>query len=170
MSGSYNNSTRMRIADINGGLRVKTGVLLNTVYAIQAQVNMFNVYGRVQILNLYGEIIVVMSATATTLKFNATWTTPTVAAANITAASGSMTGQKQGVRVYCVGGAVATAAVITASQGISDINVTPIIIGMKSGVGTIGQLTAGANGTSGSIQYFVHYIPMSEGAYISSIL
>ncbi len=165
----YNLSTRERIGDINRGLKVHTTVLANTTYMIQTQQEMFNVFGRIKVLSLYGEIIVAMSATATTLKFNCTWTTPTIAAANLTAASGSLTGQLRGVRVYCVGGAVATAAVFTPGAGISDIEVAPVMIGLESGVGSIGILTAGANATSGTTRFQIEYVPQSDGAYVTAV-
>jgi hypothetical protein len=167
---NYNPSTIARIGEIHSGLKVQTAVLAATSYLIQAQVELFNVIGRIKIIDLYGEVYVAISNTATTLKFNATWTTPTIAVADLTAASGSMAQKARGVRVYSVGGAVATAAVLTSGPGISDINVTPQIVGMEGGVGTIGQVTAGANATSGSMQFFLHYVPMSDGAYASAIL
>lgn len=167
---NFNQSTQEMIGYLEAGMRVETAVLANTSYLIQAQVELFNVFGTVKILALYGEIITAMSATATTLKFNATFTTPSIAAADLCGASASLSGAARGLRVMSVGGAVATAAVITASAGISDIAPAAQIVGMEGGIGTIGQVTAGANATSGTTQFFVHYVPLSAGAYISNVL
>jgi hypothetical protein len=150
---------------------VETSVLTNTAYLIQAQVELFNVYGRIIVNQLFMEAITVFGANITTLLFNFTSSTPVVAVQPMCAASGALTSLAQGLRCVWVGGAVATAAVITATAGISDvISVAPQLIGTRAGVGTIGQLTAAANQTSGTCRFGIMYTPVDEGSYVEAIL
>lgn len=171
MPRNYNPSTQERIGDINAGLMVETGVLDNATYLDQAQEEIFNVYGRIMVLQLFMEAITVFGAQATTLLWNFTSTTPAVAVQPMCGASGALTSLAQGLRCVFVGGAVATAAVITATAGISDvICVNPQIIGTADGVGTIGILTAAASQLSGTCQFTIFYVPMDDGSYVTNIL
>lgn len=172
---NFNPSTIEAVGYLTNGIRVDTSVLANATYLVGNQVELFNVYGRIKIHNLFGEVCVICSNNATTLLFNYTSTTPSIAVQPLCGASGSMAQLAVGERVFWLGGAVATAAVLTATPGISDINVTPQVVGgvATAGtnfVGTIGQLTAVANQASGSIRFSIFYTPMSDGAYVSAIL
>ena len=167
---NYNPSTIARIGDLTNGIRVDTAALAAATYMIQNQVELFNVYGRVRIHTLFGEVTTIISNTATTCLYNFTSTSPVIAVQPLCAASGSCAQLAVGERIMWVGGAVATAAVLTATPGISDINPAPQVVGTNGGTGTIGILTAGANATSGVVKFSIFYTPMSDGAYVTAIL
>lgn len=175
---NYSASTIQVIGDIMNGIRVDTSVLANATYLLGAantQTEIFNVYGRVKIHNLFLEVTVVCSNDATQVLFNYTSTTPTIAVQPLCAKCATIAQLAVGERIYWVGGAVATAAVLTATPGISDINVTPQVIGSvtaagTNAVGTIGILASDASQASGSVRGSIWYTPMSDGAYISAIL
>jgi hypothetical protein len=150
-------------------MRVETTVALATAKLIQAQEEIFNVFGEIKVHGLWFEVTTAISNTATTILFNATFATPSVAVQPMSGASGTLATVAQGIRAYSVGGAVATATVITATAGISDIAMEPQIIGGHEFVGTIGQLTAGANATSGAGKFVIYYTPLSDGAYVESL-
>jgi len=166
---NYAPSTRARISDLINGMRVETAVVANTVKLIQTQIELFNVHGEIKVHGLWMEVITDVSATATTLQFNATFTTPSIAVADMTGASASLSGAAQGIRVMSLGGAIATAPVITGSAGISDIAPADQIIGGADFVGTIGQVTGTANATSGTSKFVLYYTPLSDGAYVESV-
>jgi hypothetical protein len=84
-------------------------------------------------------------------------------------ASGSLSAIARGIRAYSVGGAVATATVITATAGISDIVTTSQVIGGDGFIGSIGQVTGTANATSGTAKFVIYYTPLSLGAYVTSV-
>lgn len=168
---NYSPSTQDRIGDLVIGMRVDTGVLANLTYLHQDQWEAFNVYGRIMVLNLFWEAITVNGAGATLFQYNFTSTTPAVGVQPMGAVSASIAALAQGARCVWVGGAVATAHVITASAGISDvICVNPHIIGTKDGTGTIGFLTTTVDAVSGTHQHSLFYVPMSEGAYAEANL
>lgn len=168
---NYAPSTRARISDFINGMRVETSVLANATYFLQAQHEMFTVVGRIMVLNLFWEAITVNGAGATLFQYNFTSTTPAVGVQPLGAVTASIAALAQGQRVLNVGGAVATAHVITASAGISDVtNTSPQIIGTKDGEGTIGILTTTANAVSGTHQHVLQYIPLSDGAYAEALL
>lgn len=167
----YDPSTQDRIGDLITGMRVDTSVLANLTYLHQDQWEAFNVYGRVMVLQLFWEAITVNGAGATLFQYNFTSTTPAVGVEPICAVSASIAALAQGLRCVWVGGAVATAAVITATAGVSDvICVSPHIIGTTGGIGTIGFVTSVADAASGTHQHSIYYIPMSEGAYVEANL
>jgi len=176
MSNHYGPSTRRRIGDLAHGMRVQTAVLDNTAILTNGQEELYNVYGRILVKELYMEAITAFAAVNTTLLFNATFTTPAVAVQPMSAASAVLNAFPQGNRAVFVGGAVATAVVLTGLEGISDvICVNPHIIGTATiagvmGVGTIGVLTAGGAQTSGTCQFMLYYVPMEDGAYVTSIV
>jgi len=152
-------------------MRVESTVLANLTYFHQDQWEVFRVVGRIMVLNLFWEAITVNGAGATLFQYNFTSTTPTIAVAPLGAVSASIAALAQGRRCLNVGGAVATAHVLTASAGISDVtNKAPQIIGTKDGIGSIGMLTTTADAVSGTHQHVLHYIPMSDGAYAEALL
>lgn len=167
----YSPSTRARIADLIQGMRVESSVLANLTYFHQDQWEVFTVSGRILVLNLFWEAITVNGAGAGLFQYNFTSTTPAVGVAPLGAVSASIAALAQGARCVNVGGAVATAHVITASAGISDVtNLSPQIIGTKDGAGTIGILTTTADAVSGTHQHVIQYIPLSDGAYVEALL
>jgi hypothetical protein len=171
---SFQPSTQSMIGFIGGGLRVETSTLANATYLLGAggtQTELFDVYGRILVTQLYLELIVAASANATTVQFNCTFTTPVIALNAMGAACGSISGLGQGQRIVHVGGAVATAAVLTDSAGLSDVTcVTPHIVGGHGFVGTIGIAAAAADQASGSFRAIAHYLPYSDGAYLEAKL
>ena len=165
---NYNPSTISRIGDLVNGIRVDTSALAAETYIHQNQSELFNVYGRVRIHLLFGEVTEAISNSAATLLYNFTSTSPSIAVQPMSAASGSLAQLAVGERIMWVGGAVATAVVLTATPGISDINAAPQIVGTDGGTGTIGILTADADCTDGTVKFSVFYTPLSDGAYITA--
>jgi hypothetical protein len=169
---NYNPSTIARIADIHSGIRVETSALAGASYLLtgNTQTNLFTVKGRIKVLHLYLEVLTALSNHACVVYFNCTFTSPVIAANAMCAASASIASAAQGQRVWWVGGAVATACVLTDGAGLSDINVTPQVVGGKDFVGSIGMLTATASIASGTFMAVLHYVPMSDGAYAEALL
>lgn len=165
---SYRLKTTEAISDGLDGIWCETDILANTTYMVQTQQEMFKVHGRIRVNVLFAEAITAFSANATTLKFTFTSTTPVIAVANMTAASGSLSGKVAGTRVSCIGGAVTNGALVDAGPGITAA-MTPMIIGTNGGVGTIGILTAGASQTSGTSKVVMFYVPLSDGAYVDAL-
>lgn len=173
---NYNPSTIARIGDMVGGIHVKTGSLANSTYLLGAsntQTELFNVYGRIAVLHLYAEVVsAACSNNLTQVAFNCTFTTPSIAVNAMCAKCASIAQLGVGGRIVWVGGAVATAAVITDSPGLSDV--TPAgklhYVGGEGFVGTIGMLATDADQSTGSIKVHLHYVPLSDGAYASAKL
>ncbi len=170
---NYNPSTIARIGDIVNGIRVDTSVLTALTYLDTSQHELFNVLGRVKIHRLFAEVTTVFGNQAGLVQFNATWSSPVIAVAPLCAVSITVAQLAVGERISLVGGAVATAAILTATPGITDINITPQVIGGVTGagvnyVGTIGILDTVAAVTSGGFRCSVYYTPMSDGAYIEA--
>ena len=172
MSRHYPASTRDRIGDLVTGMRIDTTVGAATTYCVQTQQEIFNVYGRIYIMELYGEVISAFGADATTMQFNYTSSTPVITVQDLCGLSTDvLTSAPRGDRIQHPGGAVATLATGSATPGVGDEHCAdPQIIGLKNGIGTVGILTAGANATgTGTIQFSIHYIPMSDGAYVTAV-
>ena len=176
MERHYGPSTRKRMGDLAHGMRVSTGTLANADYLDDAQYEIFTVVGRIMVLQLYCEAVTIFDAVNTLLLFNATFSVPGVVVQPMSANSGALNAFPQGNRAVWVGGAVATAVVITGLEGISDvISVAPQIIGTATiagvmGAGTIGVLTQGGPQTSGTCQFSIYYAPMEDGSYVSTTL
>jgi len=165
---NYNPSTIARIGDLVNGIRVSTSALAAETYIHQNQSELFNVYGRVKIHELFGEVSEAISNSAATLLYNFTSTTPSISVQPISAASASLAQLAVGERIAWIGGAVATAVVITATPGITDVARTSQIVGTDGGVATIGILTAGADCTDGTVKFTICYTPLSDGAYVTA--
>ena len=172
MSRHYRPSTRDRIGDLVTGMRIDTSVVAGTTYLIQTQQEIFNVFGRIMIMELYCEVITTMGADATTLQFNYTSSTPGITVQDLSALStDTFANSDVGDRMQHPGGAVATVVTLSATECIGDEHCAePQIVGLESGIGTIGQLTAGANNTAGTVQFSIHYVPMSDGAYVTAAI
>jgi hypothetical protein len=173
---NYNPSTIARIADINQGIRVDTGSLAATLildHNPSLAVQLYNIYGRIILLNLFFEVITTaLSADAAQVAWNATWSAPVVRTIQpIGTKCASVSALGVGHRIVWGGGVLATAATITTTPGISDFAaVAPIMLGMESGVGTIGSLCSDATCTAGYLRCSLYYVPSSNGAYVSAIL
>lgn len=172
MTQNYSPSTQDRIADLYKGMRVEVPSFANLTYLHQDQWELFHIYGRVLLTGLFLEILTDTGADAVTVQFNYTFTTPAITVKPLCAASGAITSAVRGLRVTWVGGAVATAAVITvATGGCSDVvNTNPAILGGLNFVGTLGVLTAGANSSAGTSMVVATYVPLSDGAYMEANL
>ena len=119
---NYAPSTIARIGDLINGARVETSALAAATYMLTGptQTEIFNVFGRVKIHELFGEVAdAAFSAHACVLKYTFTSSSPVIAVADLSAVTASLTGLAIGERITWLGGAVATAAIITATPGIS---------------------------------------------------
>lgn len=177
---NYNVSTRQRIADLILGLHVETtgGVLVAANFTNPTQTELFNIYGRIGLMRLFIELTSAADANLTTVAFNCTFTTPVIALNVMNAASGSIASLGAYGRISWVAGAVATAAIITDSAGLSDVDPAgkmQVLGGVSAAgvntVGTIGMAAAGAT-QAATIAATAHmwYVPMSEGAYVTAVL
>jgi len=164
---NYPPSTIARIGDLVNGIRVKTATLTALAYLDTSQHELFNVFGRVKIHALFSEVTVQFGAQAGLVQYNFTSSSPVIAVQPLCAVSASVSGLAVGERITSIGGAVATAAILTATPGITDVNIAPQIVGVEGGVGTIGTLTTVAAVTSGLFITTIFYTPMSDGAYIT---
>jgi hypothetical protein len=171
---NYNPSTIARIGDLVNGIRVDTSSLAAATYMLTGptQTEIFNVYGRIKIHEMFGEVATAaFSNHACVIKYTFTSTSPVIAVADLCAASASLAQLAVGERMSWIGGAVATAAVITATPGITDVARIPQIVGVNAGVGTIGINTATASITgTATVIWSIFYTPMSDGAYVTAAL
>jgi len=176
MSRNYSPSTIDVIGDMHCGLRVETGVFAAATYINHTtntgRWDLFNVYGRILLKHLFIEAITVFGAGASVIRFSFESTTPVIAVQDICGACASVAALPRGGRIVWVGGAVATAAVITvaATGGVSDVtpNGKDHYIGTKDGVGVIGMFTETATLASGTAQAVLCYAPLSDGAYVTA--
>jgi len=176
---NYAPSTRARIADLITGMHVKTtdGGLAAAEFTDTAQTELFNIVGRIAVKQLFIEITSAADANATQVLFNCTFTTPTIAVNAMGAKCASIASVGAHTRIVWVGGAVATAHVITDSAGLTDVEGAGKIhiLGGETAagantVGTIGMLADDAT-QAGTISATAHlfYYPMSEGAYAEAV-
>lgn len=171
---NYNPSTIARIADINSGIRVDTGSLAATTYldhSPSTNHELFTIKGTILLLNLFFEVTTDLSADAAQIVWNATFSTPSATVQPLGTKCASVSGLTQGHRIVWGGGVLATAATITTQPCISDFAaVSPIIVGCKDGVGTIGSLCSDATCTSGAMFCSLFYVPWSDGAYVEALV
>lgn len=174
---NYNPSTRERIGDLINGMHVQTtgGILVkaNFAGAANTQTELFDIYGRIGVMELFIELTAAADANVTQVAFNCTFTTPVIAVNAMCGKCASIANLGAYGRIVYVGGAVATAAVITDSAGLSDVEMAgkKSILGGESAtgvptVGTIGMLASDAS-QAATIAATAHlfYVPMSPGAY-----
>jgi len=171
MSRNYKASTRDRVGDLVTGMRVDTSVGAATTYITSAQKEVFNVFGRIMIMEMYMEVITAFGANASTVQWNATFTTPVIGIEPLCATStDDLTSAARGDRLNFVGGAITAVSTVSSTPGVGDEHCAdPIMVGLESGIGTIGVVTAGADATAGTCQFSIHYVPMSDGAYVSAV-
>ena len=170
---NYAPSTRARIADLITGMHVKT-----TDGHLSALTELFTVVGRIAVKQLFIEITSAADANATQVLFNCTFTTPTIAVNAMCAKCASIAAAGAHTRITFVGGAVATAAVITDSAGLTDVetaNKIHIIGGETAAgantVGSIGMLGDDATQAATiSATAHLYYYPMSKGAYAKALV
>jgi hypothetical protein len=171
MSRNYTASTRDRVGDFVTGMRIDTTVGAATTYITSAQVEIFNVFGRIMILEMYLEVVTALGANASTVQWNYTSSTPVITVQDLSATSTDvLTSAARGDRLNYVGGAVNAVPTVSATPGIGDEHCAdPTMVGLESGIGTVGCVTAGADATAGTVQFSIHYIPMSDGAYVTGV-
>jgi hypothetical protein len=171
---NYNPSTIARISELINGIRVDTTSIAAATYFLtgNTHTDLFNVYGRIKVHNMFGEVATAdFGANACGLYFDYTSTTPSIAVAPISSVSDSLSGLKIGERISFLGGAVATKTSQTATPAISDLEVTPIILGVIDGIGKIGMLTATASITGlAVVKFSIWYSQMSDGAYVTAAI
>lgn len=169
MEREYTRTTMNHIADLHCGVRLETQVVDCLTYLTVALHQPFNIYGRVKINHLFIEAITVWGAQVGEINFHYDSIDPALAAQDLSGVSASVSGLARGLRVMFVGGAVATAAVITATAGVSDVICeVPHIVGVKGGYGYIGYEVTAAAVTSGTMQVTVCYAPMDDGSHLTA--
>jgi hypothetical protein len=177
---NYAASTRDAIADIVNGLHVETtpGLLAAAEFTNTAQTELFNVYGRIAVKQLFIELTSAADVNATQVQFNCTFTTPAIAVNAMGAAGASIASLGAYGRIVHVGGAVATAAIITDSEGLTDVEMAAklhILGGVSAAnvltIGSIGMLMSAAT-QAATITATAHlfYVPMSTGSYAEAAL
>ena len=161
------------------GLHVQTtnGGLAAAEFTNPTQTELFTVYGRIGVKQLFIELTAAADANATTVAFNTTFTVPVIALNVMNAASASIASLGAYGRIAFVGGAVASAAIITDSAGLTDVEAAGkmhILGGISATgtntTGTIGMAAAGAT-QAATITATAHlfYVPMSVGAYAEAV-
>jgi len=170
---NYNPSTIDRIGDITRGIHVKTGVLQNTAYFDHSPgtaMPLFNVYGRIRIIGLNCEAVTEFAADASLLKWTFESTTPVIGDEDISAVSLSVASIPIGARIMWRGTAVATAPDVSATQASIAVVQDFMDVGLTGGVGLINSVCTTATQTSGTCQFNLYYLPISEGAYATAVV
>ena len=177
---NYAPSTRARIADLRTGMHVKTtdGVLVAANFTDTVQTELFTIVGRIAVAQMFIEITSAADANLTQVQFNTTFTTPAIGVNAMQAECASIASVGAHTRITFVAGAVATAAVITDSAGLTDVETAGKIhiLGGETATGTntagtIGMLISGATQAATiSATGHIYYYPMSEGAYVESLV
>lgn len=176
---NYNQSTRDRIADMILGLHVETtnsGLVAANFATGETNTSLFNIYGRIGVKQLFIELTAAADANATQVLFYTTFTTPVITLNAMCAKCASIANLGAYGRIVLVGGAVATAAIITDSAGLTDVETAGkmhILGGITSaGANTVGVIGMQASDASqaATITATAHlfYVPMSTGAYAES--
>ena len=174
---SYANSTVEVIEALNAGLRVETSIVnahtgATPIMFHQGLTSIFNVYGVIRINALFGECTTVFSADAVKGRFVFTSTSPVIAESNLSVDSAALTSLAKGKRLTLQGDLVGTAAVITASAGISLWPLGKMVVGVNGGTGLIKINADGAlvDLTTGALQFVLCYTPLSDGAYATAAI
>lgn len=177
---SYSPSTIARIGDMIVGLHSKTkdgGLVAANFTTGGTQTDLFTVYGRIAVMELFIELTAAADANATQVNFNVRYTTPVIAVNDMCAKCASIANLGAYGRIVFVGGAVATAAIITDSAGLTDVETAGkrhIIGGISSAgantVAVIGMKATDAT-QAATIAATAHlfWAPMSDGAYAEAI-
>jgi len=166
---NYSQSTMQMIGNIVGGMRTETSIFANATYIVVAQKSLFTVSGRVRIMYLGIEAITIWSADATTIKFGYDSSTPAIAAVDLCAASGALTSLAVGKRVAVLGDALATGALESANPVVS-LKTNPVDIGSEGGAGVIYVTGDAVAQTSGTSKATCLWFPLSDGAYVESLI
>lgn len=164
---NYNPSTIARIADINLGLRVDKGPILNTAHLAIQIYPLFNIIGgRVIIKNFIAEVTTVWSNAATILQLYYTGT----GAVRINLTAVSLTAAE-----LAVGRRLVAEQVIGGTLTFSTANSVAVISTLQSYIlgrygvgGAMGIESSVAAQTSGATIYSLWYVPFDDGAYVEA--
>lgn len=169
-----------RVSEMVVGFHTKTtdGVLVAANFTDTAQTELFNIYGRIGITNLFIELTSAADANLTQVLFNCTFTTPVIAVNAMCGKCASIASLGAHSRITFVGGVVATAAVLTDSAGLTDVEMAGKmhILGGEtaagaSTVGTIGMLGDDATQAATiSATAHLYWVALSKGAYVTAAL
>lgn len=138
--------------------------------------SLFNIYGRIGIRALFIELTAAADANATQVLFYVTHTTPVIALNAMCGKCASIANLGAHGRIVYVGGAVVTAAVITDSAGLSDVDMAGkmTIVGGEtaagaSTVGVIGmQASDATQAATISATGHIYWVALSDGAYVTA--
>jgi hypothetical protein len=174
---NYSPSTIARIADINRGIRVETGVLAAPTYfnhagGVASQHELYTVKGRIFLLWNFLEVVTQdFGADIAQICWNATFSSVAYTVQPIGTKCASVANIKIGHRVVWGGGILNTAATITTKPYLSDFAaVAPMLIGGYDSVGTIGLLGSDATASQGYFRGCLFYVPASDGAYVEALV
>jgi len=167
-------STREAVGDLKRGLVVRTTENLEaTDYWLTADTaTIFNVFGRIRLMGLYALITETMAGAAQP-NYAYVSTTPVIAKADICAVVASINAKVPGDSVAWLGGTVATAGGIAGPPMMAICPGANFIIGGVAADGTsfIGGITTDgsiADATDGNITFYIEYVPLSDGAYVTA--
>lgn len=159
---NFDPSTLAAIAFINRGARVDRPAQSTALLFTTAAVPLFNVVGgKILELAIIGEVTTEISNDATLAK----WTgTPTVGTAVDLCANSATLAQAAVGKQLVMTGTLATAMTI-ANAGGALWQATAHVID----VGTI-DITGTVQGVTGAIKFSIWYLPLEDGAYVTSTL
>lgn len=164
---NYNPSTIGRIADINLGLRVDKGPVLNTVGLAISVYPLFNIIGgRIIVKNFMAEVTTAFSIDATILQLYYTGTGSVridLTAVSLTAASLAV-GQRL-IAAQTIGGALT----FSAANSVAVISTLQSYILGRYGVGGVMGIESSVDAQiSGAMIYSLWYVPFDDGAYVEA--
>jgi hypothetical protein len=172
---NYSQNTQELAADVINGVKVETSALSNLTYMDMSDHAIFNVYGRIKLIALYAEVVSAASAHNTTLAFKYEQASPFAIAADLCVTSvANINAAAQGMRVVCLGADITAAALRDAGGGITSYTY-PLVIGTgntAAGVQAVGTIiidAAGAANLTGTTKYVLHYVPLSDSAYVTAV-
>ena len=139
-----------------------------------SDVKLFDLIGRIKLIALYAEVVTTAGGQNTTLQFKYVQASPlsVTVALGITSVA-NISGALAGMRVVVIGDAVGTAFLRDAVLAITAYTY-PMIIGTGNiatvaAVGSIVVDAAGAANLTGTTKYVIHYVPLSDGAYVTAV-
>ena len=169
---NYSPSTMAMVGDLNSkrGLVCRTSVVnAATVATLASVVNIFKVTGKIRIVSLDIEAITQFGGQAAVPKWQWVGVTPVVAAADMSAVMGTLSGLAAGKRVSLAGTALNTTPVEDTNAGITVQPANVMEIGSEGGVGYISLLGSTAL-TSGTCVLTLCYLPMSAGSAAEALM
>jgi hypothetical protein len=131
---------------------------------------LFNVYGRIRIIGLNCEAVTAFAADASLLKWTFESTTPVIGDEDISEVSLTVQSIPIGARVMWRGTAVNTAPDVSATQASIAVVQDWMDVGLTGGIGLINSVCTTATQASGTCQFNLYYLPISEGAYATAVV